>query len=57
MMIMNDFQSYPLSFLKAPPYLLLCPSNSMISGIAEAKRARPTVRKRTCTKALLKNMF
>ena len=39
--------SHPLSFLKAPPYLLRWPSNSMISGMAEAKRARPTVRKRT----------
>ena len=39
--------SHPLSFLKAPPYLLRCPSNSMISGMAEAKRARPTVRKST----------
>ena len=38
---------HPLSFLKAPPYLLRCPSSSMISGMAEAKRARPTVRKRT----------
>ena len=43
----NKIESHPLSFLKAPPYLLLCPSSSMISGMAEAKRARPTVRKRT----------
>ena len=43
----TEFNSHPLSFLKAPPYLLLCPSSSMISGMAEAKRARPTVRKST----------
>ena len=44
------FETHPLSFLKAPPYLLRCPSSSMISGMAEAKSARPTVRKSTWKK-------
>ena len=39
--------AYTLSFLKDPPYFVRFPKSSMISGIAEAKRARPTVRKST----------
>ncbi len=39
--------TYSRSFLKVPPYLVLLPISSMISGMAEANRASPTVRNST----------
>ncbi len=41
------WSTYSRSFLKVPPYLVLLPISSMISGMAEAKRASPTVRNST----------
>ena len=40
-------KTYILSFLKVPPYLVLFPRSSTISGIAEANIANPTVRNNT----------